>query len=129
MGYMEMLGAFKGPGLGKGPMPEGEQEQGGMAGFARAAGVGMKGAGAGLIAQSQPRLAAGLQAQDRAQYGAYADMLHGQQEQDRRAKRHTDAMSILGGLAAKSQLFKGRDKAGIDIPQPGQPTGDEGGYI
>ena len=120
MGYAEMIGAFKGPGLGKGPMPEGEQEQGGMAGLARAAGVGMKGAGAGMIAQFQPRLAAGLHAQDRAQYGAYADMLHTQQEQDRRGKRHAEGKSILGGLPAIQKLIMGNEaKPGIEIPQPG----------
>lgn len=113
MGYADMLGMFKGVGKGVGPGVEGDEAQGGMAGFTRAAGGALQGAGAGLIAASSPRLARALQAQDHATQGAYHNMYADQHQQNEEADLTTTIRSLFGSNPSYSDTLKA----------PNSPTG------
>lgn len=117
MGYADMLGMFKGVGKGVGPgSDETGQAQGGPAGFARAAGGALQGAGAGMIAMSSPRLARGLQAQDQATQGAYHNMYMDQKSQDHAASGTAWARSVLGSLQALRHQLNFDGETGTDMP-------------
>ncbi len=115
MGYMDMLGLFKGAGKGVGPGVEEKDQQGGAAGLMRAGGGALEGVGAGLMSYN-PRLQKALHAQDQAERGAYHDMYMDQQEQNRAASRTSYGKSILQSLDALRQQLFGTSKAGTDMP-------------
>lgn len=117
MGYADMLGMFRGKGKGVGPGSETSGEaQGGVEGFARAAGGALEGAGAGMIAMSNPRLARGLHAQNQATQGAYHNMYMDQYSQDRAASGTAWARGVLGSLQALRQRLGNNSEAGTDMP-------------
>lgn len=114
MSYADMLGMFKGVGKGVGPGVNPEQEQGGPAGMARAGGGALKKAGAMLMTNS-PKLSQAMYMGDRAESGAYHDMLQAQNQQDSEAMETSKVRELFGGNKAVDKYLN----AGPQIPTGG----------